>query len=774
MQAHLMGRRGAGGSVPGAEVQGLLDEAEAMAGRGRHAEAERRWRALAAALGRRRAFDESARVWVRFGCHLLERGRPEDAVRAFDESVARGTDAGSHDTIAAGRIWVAAALIDAGRLVDAEGVCRDLLAGPAMAPSEHVRAAATHVRLLIWQRRLDEAAVRARDIVLAPGEAHAYARAMVVRLELLRGRLFEAGLAADALERVVSDHDDAVSRLLAATARLRVLAAAGRLASAHATCEAIDRLARGSRLPLRGVRARLIWAEALRRAKDSSSARRIEVRLRRVVGRAPLLCRALEHADAMGESPSSAYSMPRRDGGLTPQFVVDVHRALRARCDAETMRGVVALIAADPRVNRAELFVVRAGAACLVAGAGHGTGTTIGDRIASLGAEVGPVPGDDGDECGAPLRDAGALVGVLVLRCASGDATAFGERLTYLAGVLGPWVAPFDPVEGGADPASLMPEIIGVSRQMTELRISVLRAASAPFAVLIEGESGVGKELVARALHRLGPRKGGPFRGLNCAALTEDLLDAELFGHARGAFTGALADRRGLIEEADGGTLFLDELADLSPRGQAKLLRVLQEREVRRIGEVHGRTVDVRVVSAANSDMRARAEHGTFRPDLLYRLDVIRLDMPPLRTRPEDIAPLVRHFWRDATHRMGSVATLSRAVLEAWTNYHWPGNVRELQNVVAATSVLAPAHGEVQVGQLPFQVRWSAPRAPERLGEARAAFERRFIETALARAGGRRAGAARVLGVSRQGLAKLMQRHQIAGAVGDTADGRSV
>ena len=316
-------------------------------------------------------------------------------------------------------------------------------------------------------------------------------------------------------------------------------------------------------------------------------------------------------------------------------------------------------------------------------------------------------------------------------------------------------------------------QIVGDSPTLAAVRSAIQKAAPTNATVLIWGESGVGKELVARALHRLGPRRGGPFRDLNCAALTEDLLDAELFGHARGAFIGALADRRGLIEEADGGTLFLDELADLSPRGQAKLLRVLQEREVRRIGEVHGRSVDVRVVSAANRDMRARADDGAFRPDLLYRLDVIRLDIPSLRTRPEDIAPLVRHFWRDATHRMGSVATLSRPVLEALTNYHWPGNVRQLQNVVAATSVLAPTHGDVQLGQLPLQVRQSVPRAPERLGEARAAFERRFIEPALARAGGRRTGAARVLGVSRQGLAKLLQRHQIAGGVGDAADGRA-
>jgi len=326
--------------------------------------------------------------------------------------------------------------------------------------------------------------------------------------------------------------------------------------------------------------------------------------------------------------------------------------------------------------------------------------------------------------------------------------------------VAGPWVTTFD-AAAAVHPTALMPELLGVSGAMVALRAAVRRAAAAPFAVLIEGESGVGKELVARALHRLGPRGSGPFRDLNCAALTEDLLDAELFGHARGAFTGALTDRRGLIEEADRGTLFLDELADLSPRGQAKLLRVLQEREVRRIGEVQGRPVDVRVVSAANTDMRARAGRGTFRPDLLYRLDVIRLGIPPLRARPDDIPLLVRHYWRDATRRMGSVATLSPAVLAALTAYSWPGNVRELQNVVAAMAVLTPSRGEVQLSQLPPQMPHRSGRPSGRLADARSVFERQFIGSALARVDGRRAVAARELGLSRQGLAKLIRRHGI-------------
>ena len=191
---------------------------------------------------------------------------------------------------------------------------------------------------------------------------------------------------------------------------------------------------------------------------------------------------------------------------------------------------------------------------------------------------------------------------------------------------------------------------------MTEVRRAVTRAASAPFAVLIEGESGVGKELVARAIHCLSPRRERRFCDLNCAALPDELLESELFGHARGAFTGAITERAGLVEDADGGTLFLDEVADLSPRAQAKLLRVLQQQEVRRVGESFSRKVDVRIVSAVNRDMRAEAEAGRFRHDLLYRLDVIRIRVPPLRERPEDIPALAHHFWNDVAARVGTRA----------------------------------------------------------------------------------------------------------------------
>jgi transcriptional regulator with PAS, ATPase and Fis domain len=305
-----------------------------------------------------------------------------------------------------------------------------------------------------------------------------------------------------------------------------------------------------------------------------------------------------------------------------------------------------------------------------------------------------------------------------------------------------------------------VPSMVGRGPAMLAVREAIGRAARAPFAVLIEGESGAGKELVARAIHGLSARGAGAFCDVNCAALPDELLESELFGHAKGAFTGAVADRPGLFEHATGGTVFLDEVADLSPRAQAKLLRVLQQQEVRRVGEATSRRIDVRVISAANRDMRDAAGTGRFRDDLLYRLDVIRIRVPPLRERPEDVPALCAHIWASAAESVGTCARLSPMAIDALTRYAWPGNVRELQNVLAALAAAAPARGLVPLRLLPDRVASAAADAlpMQRLDEARDAFERRFIEAALSRAGGGRTRAAEALGLSRQGLAKVMLR----------------
>ncbi len=244
---------------------------------------------------------------------------------------------------------------------------------------------------------------------------------------------------------------------------------------------------------------------------------------------------------------------------------------------------------------------------------------------------------------------------------------------------------------------------------------------------------------------------------VNCAALTDELVEAELFGYARGAFTGAVTERAGLFEASDRGTLLLDEVGELSTRAQAKLLRVLQDGEIRRVGENVPRRVDVRVVAATNRSLDADVTAGRFREDLLYRLDVLRIEVPPLRDRGDDVLLLAEHFWRRAQALTGRSATPARSTLAALATYHWPGNVRQLENVVASLVVRGPHRGVVGPSTLPACIAGDTD-AVETLQHARVLFERQFVSGALARAGGRRGRAALALGVTRQGLAKLLKR----------------
>jgi transcriptional regulator with PAS, ATPase and Fis domain len=249
---------------------------------------------------------------------------------------------------------------------------------------------------------------------------------------------------------------------------------------------------------------------------------------------------------------------------------------------------------------------------------------------------------------------------------------------------------------------------------------------------------------------------------LNCAALTDELIEAELFGYVRGAFTGAVSNRVGLFEESNGSTLFLDEIAELSPRAQAKLLRVLQEREIRRVGEHVSRPIDVRVVAATNVPLSKAAAAGRFRDDLLFRLAVVRIRVPPLRERIEDVPLLAQAFWRGLVQQSGKRAALGPDAVAALCRHRWPGNVRELQNVIAALVVAAPTRGRASarhVGQVLAETGGELEfSTTSTLTQAREAFERRVVATALARHGGRSGSAARELGLSRQGLAKAMKR----------------
>ena len=314
--------------------------------------------------------------------------------------------------------------------------------------------------------------------------------------------------------------------------------------------------------------------------------------------------------------------------------------------------------------------------------------------------------------------------------------------------------------------------IVGESPAVLAMLDVVQRAAQVALPVVVVGESGTGKELVARALHAAGPRRDRPFVAINCGAMPEPLLESELFGHVRGAFTGADRDRKGLFEIADGGTLFLDEVADTGPAMQAKLLRVLQDGVVRRVGDERTRKVDVRVVAATQRPLTELAAAGRFRDDLRFRLEVITVAVPPLRARAEDLPALVEHLL--ARLRPGAPPRLTRAAWRALSGHGWPGNVRELENALARAVALG---GDViDVGDLPEAVtaRPQATTAPSpgddlRLRPALDAIERAYIAAALERAGGNQTVAARLLGLSRFGLQKKLRR-QAGEAEGDDAE----
>ncbi len=295
-------------------------------------------------------------------------------------------------------------------------------------------------------------------------------------------------------------------------------------------------------------------------------------------------------------------------------------------------------------------------------------------------------------------------------------------------------------------------EMIGESPKMHALYELIAQVASGSWTVLIEGETGVGKELVARAIHARSPRREGPFVAVNCAGLSEALLSSQLFGHARGAFTGAVADRVGLFEAANHGTLFLDEIGDISPAVQVALLRALEQREVMRVGEVRTRPVDVRVIVATNRDLSAEVSAGRFRKDLYYRVRVGRVSVPPLRERAEDIPLLVSYFLAQA--RLSSARAATEVQPEALARlcaYTWPGNVRELKNAIEH-AVIRCRGGQVTLGDLPPEI------LDHDVPAGRPRDERADILDALSAEGGNRIAAAKRLGISRATLYRRLER----------------
>ncbi|HWR52475.1 MAG TPA: sigma-54 dependent transcriptional regulator, partial [Bryobacteraceae bacterium] len=300
--------------------------------------------------------------------------------------------------------------------------------------------------------------------------------------------------------------------------------------------------------------------------------------------------------------------------------------------------------------------------------------------------------------------------------------------------------------------------IIGRSGSMREIFETIDRVAATRATVLLAGETGTGKDLIARAIHFHSPRRDRPFVKINCSALPENLMESELFGYEKGAFTGANAAKPGKFEQADTGTVFLDEIGDVPASVQVKLLRILQEREFERLGSNKTRHIDVRIIAATNADLRAALEQGTFREDLYYRLNVVPVDIPPLRERKEDIPFLAEHFVRRLAPANGSpVESISEEAIQRLMSYHWPGNVRELENVIERSLVLCSGT-RLEASDIRLDTSPRAPRAqsggpvflPE--GMTLDEYEQAIIREALRRSEGNKSHAARLLGLTRNAL----------------------
>jgi two-component system, NtrC family, response regulator HydG len=300
--------------------------------------------------------------------------------------------------------------------------------------------------------------------------------------------------------------------------------------------------------------------------------------------------------------------------------------------------------------------------------------------------------------------------------------------------------------------------LIGQSEPMRKVLNEIAKVSSTTATVLITGESGVGKELVARAIHYSSPRATGPFVPVNCGGIPESLLESELFGYVKGAFTGAAESRAGFFQTADGGTIFLDEISETSLNMQVKLLRVLQEREVYMVGSTRMRKIDVRILASTNKDLPRLVEKGLFREDLYFRLNVVSIEVPPLRDRGDDIAMLIHHFSRRFSQQLGKpLPRFSDDAFQILKNgYSWPGNVRELENVIHRLLVMSESD-VIDVPELPALMRFSATRQQD-LTRTLAEVEAEYIRNVLASVGGARTKAAEILGIDRKTLREKLRK----------------
>ena len=728
----------------GAGVARLLRavaDARTLAARGRHARAARVLARCAPALAARGALDEAASAACDFGELMIDRAQPQRACGAFRQAGgwARGAAVTMRALVGTGR-----AHYDLAQFVDAEAAFR------TAAAAEDGGVARVWLARTLWRRGdLDAARAAAGEVDLA----------LLARIHLDLGQAEAAAAAArGAIDRAAQGPPDASCEAHLAAAHVH-----GLLRDADGVRRHMDealRSARRARDPSRRLEVVAEGWGSLARCGVAVPSR-VRDRLLHAAARLPPLAARTIRAALQQPAEADLRHAPRAGG---PDLVRHFQQLIDATHDAgDEAEALQAMAACVLRTLDACSVAIRSARMDQIVGAAGrpwpGEPTLVRPVLngAAGVARDGITP-----EAVEPVRASGAILGTLAVRWIAGANPSWArvrDVLTASAVAAAPLVRAIRPVvAANATDVRFPDDQLGRGDAAEQVRQAIRRAAAAPYPVLIEGESGSGKELVARAIHARGPRRARRFYALNCAALTDDLLEAELFGHARGAFTGAISERAGLFEDADQGTLFLDEVGELSPRAQAKLLRVLQEGEVRRVGENLARHVDVRVVAATNRSLEHEVQAGRFRADLRFRLDVVRIAVPPLRERVEDIPWLAERIWSEAAGRVGSRAVLGDDTIAALTRYDWPGNVRELQNVIASLAVHAPRRGRVPVALLPSRVAQEAQRGSVTYEDARRDFDRRFMRAALARAGGRRSVAAEQLGLSRQRLMKIMTR----------------
>jgi DNA-binding NtrC family response regulator len=762
---------------------------------GRHAPGDRALRRAVGALARRGIWTSAADGSLALARSLLKRGRPRDAIEALDSARDYGKRSGEAAVLLSVGTLSGVALVDLGRLDEAASVlgAAASAAGAIDDPNIAVGIEIARARCRFWRGEYTDA----RDALGRFHDAN-LREDCLVRLHAMRARVAVgcgdlAGAVASAVEAVGRGELTGDTGLIGEAACAAAFAhlAVGDLPSLENDAARCRSAAQASRDPLRAFRVQLMLAELLRRLGRRTDAinairrltrasaaslppllrRRREMLADLLIAGTPPAAVAARHVTGSG-LPGLALYLPRECGpgarSRLPALWDDAIETLRLCQDAAdervTLTAVCGHVQRQVHASAVAFFGAERGTLVRLAGNGGRIEPAVAERAVAASLPIAPHRIDERVEAGAPVRYGGATIGAVAVRWPIGsspDPDGSIAAMTVATAAVGPIVAALLAARQCAEagPASAL---VGIGAAMVDVRRSVDRAGRAPFPVLIEGESGSGKELVAREIHRGGPRRDRPFCTLNCAALPDELVESELFGHARGAFTGAVGERIGVFEEAHTGTLFLDEVGELSSRAQAKILRVIQEGELRRIGENVSRRVDVRIVSATNRDLRHEVAHGRFRLDLLYRLDVIRIVVPPLRERREDIPLLIDKLWREAADRVGCRATLATGTIAVLAEHEWPGNVRELQNVLASLAVRVAKRGVVPPTALPPQFGHHVRPESCRLLDARRVFEERFVRAALARNGGRRSIAASELGLTRQGLTKLMARLGLA------------